>query len=412
MMTASPAYAQESADDQAAPDAADSKAADSSAAAVEKKAPPVEPPTHMSESLRSSMRKIVVLPTSSPAGQQVKGSYQEQTSGLIGGANRGSQWGTISRDIYGVRLNFPIRILTLPGAILGGLTGGTKRQIQDFRDRLTENLASAAENPLSNEALASDVFWDLRVLKDLEPKIYALSTPLPTDMDAVLYVDVTDVSINVDGKDAVLTTTANATLRRMSDGAHVYEKIVFYEDRDTLKNWTRNDVALWEVYTNFARHYLAREIAAETYARVARPGAMEPLASENVNTSKESVWVASSDSTTPTLAWTHDQSDGSAATADVTYEVEIYNSEQLVYSAKRVTAPTHTIDVALSDCGEYRWSVRPVFVEDGVARFGDWMRRRTEQQKGNGNVGRSASTAPAYTIDFPLLDVKCRRRKR
>ena len=41
--------------------------------------------SHMSEALRSSIKKVVIVPGESPANQAVTGSYDKSTKGLIGG---------------------------------------------------------------------------------------------------------------------------------------------------------------------------------------------------------------------------------------------------------------------------------------------------------------------------------------
>ena len=225
--------------------------------------------SHMSEELRSSVQKVVVLPGRSPASQATTGTYGKELPGLLGGMQAGSRIGDgVSTDIGDIPIGIGFPILRLPGMLFGGLSGKAKQEIQDFRDALTADLAKATGKPLSNDALASDVFWSIWKIPDLDAKVFAPSTPIPNDTDAILYVSLTDVTINVQGKDAIITTSASATLRRVSDGRDLYSSVVQYQDRDTLGNWTRNDNALWRDYTNFARHYIGREISAEVFKRV------------------------------------------------------------------------------------------------------------------------------------------------
>ena len=204
----------------------------------------------MAEDHRRAVKKIVVLPGASPASGAVTGSYQKETDGLLDGMDRGAEIGVFRKDIGGIPISFPIPILTVPGMIFGGVSGSIKRQIQDFRDALTDDLAASAESPLSNDALATDVFWRLRDVSGLSPKVFALTTPIPEDTDAILYVSFSDSSIEVDGKVATITFTATATLRRFSDGQYLYENQVHYQDTDTLSNWTENENAAWRDYAN------------------------------------------------------------------------------------------------------------------------------------------------------------------
>jgi len=70
--------------------------------------------THMSEALRSSIKKVVVIAGESPANQEITGSYEKDTPGLVEGMDSGSKIGTISKEIGGVPINIPISILTIP----------------------------------------------------------------------------------------------------------------------------------------------------------------------------------------------------------------------------------------------------------------------------------------------------------
>lgn len=377
------------------------------------------PPKQMSEALRSSVKKVVVLPGQSPVSQTTTGSYQEQTAGLLGGAESGSRIGQgVGTEVGPVSMRIPIPILTYPGALIGGIAGKTKREIQEFRDELTKDLAAEASQPLTNDALASEVFWGLRRLPDLASKVMTPAAPIAEDTDAILYVGFSGITIDAQDDDAIITTTATATLRRLSDGEHLYESEVTYQDRDTLRNWTENDKALWRDYANFARHYLGREISAEVFDRVSVQHELRPGKTESVKPVKKNAWQGVSRSLTPTLAWESsipkDDDPASRAQsigeADIAYDVEIYDSRRLVYAAKQVPEPRHEVDLPLKACETYRWSVRPVYRAGDGYRFGDWMRFSSDTHASKANVGRKASEAPAYTQDFASLKIKCGSR--
>jgi len=87
---------------------------------------------HMSETIRSSIKKVVVIAGQRPSGESVTGSFDKDTAGLLGGMSEGSRIGNISKDIGGVPVNIPIPVLGTLGAIYGGIAGVTKRQIQEF----------------------------------------------------------------------------------------------------------------------------------------------------------------------------------------------------------------------------------------------------------------------------------------
>jgi len=375
--------------------------------------------THLSEALRASLKKVVVLPGTSPPGQEITGSYENETPGLAGGISKGSQIGKgVSKDVGGIGVSIPFPILTLPGAIIGGVSGLTKRQIQEFRDELTDDLAKSASQPLTNDSLASDVFWGFRKLPDLDTKVLTLTAPIPEDTDAVLYVSVSGVTIEVQGKEAIITTSAKATLRRVSDGKDLYDRYVSYQDRDTLSKWTANDKALWRDYANFARYYIGREIAAQVFEGVEVQNELRPLKTKTAARIKKNDWQGISKSATPTLAWELTFADADpygpwktpVDESNVSYELEIFDARRPVYFAKDIREPRHTVLEELEGCKTYRWSVRPSYRVGGKVRFGEWMRINSGSDTVDGSAGKMASEAPAYVYDFASLKVKCRRK--
>ena len=381
---------------------------------------PAQP--HMSESLRADVRKLVVVAGASPAGDSVTGSYEKETAGLLGGMEEGSRIGTISREIGGVPVNIPIPVIGTLGSIYGGISGAAKREIQDFRDALTEELVNADSPPLRSDGLALDAFWAIRRLPAIDSHLFAPETPIPEDTDAVLYVDFAGVTIDVQGNEAVITTTANAMLLRRSDNRNVYEAEIRYQDRDSLANWTKDDNRLWREYTNFARYYLGRELAADVFDRVALNHELEPLETESAAWAKKDPRKLVSQVSAPTLAWNLSLTGGDSygpwtAMLDdsrITWDIEIFDNRELVYSEKQLAGSSHMLYYELEPCKTYRWSVRPVYDTGSAVRFGEWLRYDAEvdEESGveKGLAGRQASASPAYTQDFPVLEIACPRR--
>lgn len=371
-------------------------------------------PSHMAESIRSSINKVVIVAGTDPTEQEIKGTYEKATPGVYGGIAQGSQLGNPTTQIGGVTVGFPIPVLQLPGAIAGGIAGQAKRDLQEFRDALTDELAQATGQPLTNDGLALDVFRNLQRLPDLDSKLFAASTPVPEDTDATLYVSISGVTIDVQGKDAILTTTAGMTLRRLSDDTKLYERIISYQDRATLKDWNRNDKSLWHDYANYARHYLGRELSAEAFDRVQLTHELQPKQSGNVRVSSKNPWRTTSPSTAPVLAWdtqfeggsSYGPAYGAIDETAISYDVEVYDNQRLVYAQEQVPDPTHRLTYELEGCKEYRWSVRPVYRVNDTVRVGAWMRAAPASE--DGIVGRGAANGPAYTQDFATLEIDCR----
>lgn len=365
------------------------------------------PKPQMSDEFRSTVRNVVIFAGASPTARDLTGSYEKRTSGFVDGANEGGQIGKgVSKDFGGVVLSLPLPVLTIPGMIFGGAKGATEREIQDFRDALTEKLADAENPDLNHDALAADVFWRIRSVPGLGTRLLNQSPTVPAGTDSVLYVSLYGVEISVDRSEAVITTKANATLRRLSDGHALYDKAFEYQDRDTLSNWTQGNNALWHNYVNFARHSISREIAAELFERALWKYELNPAKSRDLKTVKKDPWHAITKSTTPMLAWELMQPPATWASGaskpveeqDIRFDIEIYDQQQLVYSAARIRASQHRIDVELAACRTYRWSVRPSHQNGGS--YGEWMQRAPDEEE-------RASDAPAYSRGYAILSVKC-----
>ena len=385
---------------------------------VQSATPAKEPATHMSEELRASVSKIVILASPGASSENVTGSYNKETPGLLGGMADGSKIGTIPVEVGPVPVGIPIPILREIGMIFGAISGGTKAEIQDFRDRMTEDLREAVDQPLTNDSLANDVFWGLKNVSTLEPKIYALTTPVPEDTEAILYVSLTGLVINVQEDEAIIEIAATARLERRSDNSTIYRKEVTYQDQDTLSNWTDNDTQLWREYRNFARHYLGREISAELFERVALNDELAPKKTDSLKPVKKDKWRAKTKVRNPTLAWDFKIIDAADTEewekqidpATITWDLEIYDRQRPVYSATRISGMSHAITTQLEACKSYYWTVRPSFLVDGVRRNGEWMRLASVGVTGNGNIGRKTSEAHAYIQDFATFEVDCRAR--
>jgi len=369
----------------------------------------------MSEALRASITKVVLMPGESPVNEEVDGTYRKATHGVAGGMVVGSGATTIHKEVGPVNLSIPIPILQLPGMIAGGIAGATQSEIQEFRDALTKDLVEASSQQLVNEKVASDVYFEIRAAPNLEPELFARETPVPVDTDAILYVGIRDLTIDVDGNEAIITATVTATMHRRSDETDVYETTIQYQDRDTLSNWTKNNNAVWRDYANFARHYFGREIAARVFDSAGVAHALIPVKSSSVSVSKRNRWHGTSKSLGPTLAWESslpgsDTDPAWAAGIDETkiyYDLEIYDLHRPVYSVKRIQDPQHTVTANLKACQSYRWSVRPSYHVGGDIKYGQWMRSDLNPDGGNGNVGQKASEAPAFLYDFASLQIKC-----
>ncbi|HEX5786621.1 MAG TPA: hypothetical protein VFY03_00465 [Woeseiaceae bacterium] len=363
-------------------------------------------PAQLAEEVRASIDRLIVVAGGSEAERELGGTYEKATPGLYGGAAQGGALGTPSAQVGPVTVGFPIPILTLPGMIAGGIAGATKRELQEFRDALAEELAGS-QQPINNDKLARYVYQALRPLPGLDTGLFAPTMELPADADAVMHVEIAGLAIDIDGSDAVLTTAAHMTLDR-PDGSRLHERTLTYQDRAALADWTADDHRLFTDYANFAMHYLGRELGAAAMAGADDGALLTPAASGSVTLERKDAWQGTSRALTPTLAWSVELAQGAAAPA--AWDVEVYDRHRLVYARRDVPGASHALGEPLEACGSYRWSVRPVYDTGGARRQGGWMRKpgTGEAEPVDGLAGRNAAAAPAYVQDFATLGIHCK----
>lgn len=376
--------------------------------------------SHMSETLRAGIRKVVIVPKGNATDKELAGSYGKDTPGLSGGMVQGASMGTPSIELGGINVSTSIPQLILPGMIAGSLVGKARKEVQDFRDALADDLAESSDQALTNARLALHVYQELRHLGRLEPTLISTSSPRPKDTNASLLVSVRDIAIDVRDDEAILKTTAEIDLVD-DQGNSLYKTWFYYQDQDSLSNWTRNDNTLWHDYANFAVHYLGREIAEEVFAAVDVREALKPLGSDSISTGRNDAWRGSSKFLNPVFAWSFSQEDGStenppwagaAGTPAVTFDFEIYDSTRPVYARQGIDGTSHTPSISLEPCKTYWWSVRPVYRLGDIVRHGEWLRQAASGDDAaiQGNKGSKASELPAYLRGFPALSMNCRAK--
>jgi hypothetical protein len=375
-------------------------------------------PSHLAESIRTSMSSVIVVGGQSPVEKEISGTYEKHTPGVAGGISGGAAAATPSAQVGPVSVNFPFPILQLPGAIIGGFSGKFKRDMQEFRDAMTEDLAAANNRTLINDGIALDVYRGLQRLPKLESKLFSASTEIPEGTDAVMYVSIKEITIDVQDKDAVLTAAASLSLESPISNSKFYDREIRYQDRAKLEDWIANDNALWRDFANYARHYLGRELAADSFLQVELNHTLTPVKSDDIKLVKKNAWTGKTRSATPTLAWELALLGGDAygpwtdsiSRDDIFFDMEIYDNHRMVYEMKQIAESRHTLAYELDPCTTYRWSVRPTYHIGDDVRVGEWMQftAKSETDIGIGIVGRDAAAAPAYTQNYAALEFACR----
>ena len=384
----------------------------------------------MSAEFRVAVERVAILPLDAATAEAISGTYSKAQPGLVGGVDAGRHRTGVPVGVGPVKVDIDVPYLQISSAIFGGLSGAAKKNIQAFRDALTEDLMNADRQPLKNSSLALDVHRHISNLSTVEAQLLSSTAGIPDTTGAALFVGFDDFKMDIDGNRATLILTARAALRRRRDNTLLYSRTMEYQDTDTLENWTKDELALWHDYTNFAAHYLARELAGETFFRQLMPLTLTPRATTSARRHRELEGRFVSDSPAPELAWDavpreagEPAGNGEApaaaiAISELAWDIEIYDAHRIVYSS-RASAPSHALSYALEPCRTYRWSVRPSYGSGTDAGYGHWMRLVSAEGaessaafKGrNGLIGRQASVAPAYTQDFPELEIACPQRR-
>jgi hypothetical protein len=382
------------------------------------------PPMHMEEAARTPIETVVVMPHTEQVELLLFGTYDRPTPTITEGVIAGTTIPLIiAMDAAASDLGkvvppeLLIPVIILPGVLIGASVTKTTQEIQDFRDGLTDVLVESASPPLANMTLARDVYSSLRHVKSLNANVIAETTPLPEGTDTVLLAAMIDAVIDIQGGHADITTGAMATLRRVADGKVLWRNYYYYQDKDTLKNWTKDDAAAWVNYINFARHYFGRQITADFFEQYELRHDLYPVPTDTVQRIADDNWRGISKSQNPTLSWKlvlmgRDAYGPwtSAINEDNTfYDLEIYDERHLVYSAKELPETHHDIPVSLDGCNRLWWTVRPSYYVGGKVRFGEWMRFYTRMGLDDGHVGTNASDVPAFLSGFARLDALCRK---
>ena len=368
------------------------------------------PLPRMGDAERAAAEHIVVLPGTYEPIREVTGSYDRQTDGLVGGIQKGRQLGRIVYDIYGIPVGYQIPILSTLGGIFGGAKGLSEEEVQKFRDRLTRDLANQADLQLNDDALASDVFWRIRNQPALKPKILNRGSEIPAQTDTVLHVGLIGLTIAVEEDRATLATAAVATVSNAKSGQKLYQIDAFYKDTDVLKDWVDNDYAAWRSYAVYARHQLGLEIAANLFERGDAQLRLEPVDTPDFKPDKKDPWRSTTKKRQPRLAWDATPVEGVPQPDGVAFDVAVFDATQMVFAERGLTTNEFSLPVALEPCGDYRWSIRPVYRDGDRVYYGEWLRRNDGRDTENGLTGNNASVATAFLYDFPAFEVHCKAR--
>jgi len=157
------------------------------------------PHTHMEESVRDLIETVIVMPHTNDAEMGVFGTYGRETTPVSRAAMDASILPLyVAIDIVQRTPNvlvppeIIIPYLVLPWALAGATYAKIRQEIQEFRDDLADQLTKSASPPLANEAIAGDLYSQLRRVSGIDANVLAETTAVPLGTDVVLFVRFTD----------------------------------------------------------------------------------------------------------------------------------------------------------------------------------------------------------------------------
>jgi len=308
--------------------------------------------------------------------------------------------------------------IILPIAIVLGTVGGAaaakvQQEIQEFRDDLTEELSEESNPPLGVDILGEALRARLANSHDIAAFLIDAEKTVPENVDAIVDIRVNDLTIMVEGRHAIMTTTATAELRLTESDRVAYQKTFVYADKESLGDWVKDENALWTDYIDRARQHFTRAISNDFFEGVLLRHVLRPTnnVDDNRNSAK-AVWGTSVETATPLLSWElillGDDAYGAWSekidATSATYELEVFNDGRLVYSANDIPATNHAIETPLDGCSTYSWSVRPHYQIDGRTRTGEWM--NYDPRAGRSYRSEKYET-PGFWKNFAKFEIRC-----
>jgi hypothetical protein len=341
----------------------------------------------MPENIRRSITSVHVHAGDGAPALYVGGDYGDPGptagEGAAAGAASGAEYsGQMVVEDPRTLLIMPIVLpfAMIAGSIAGAIGAKIEQQVRSYRDGLTDDMLDESNPKLPNDLMAQD-------LRAFIERVDGISLVSPDEADAVLTISLTEFAIVIEGNDAEMTASAQVSLEGR-DGKTLYARDYEYTDLDTLRNWSRNDNALWKQFTVNARRHIARLASESLFEIVATRHVLRPRGND---------WQRRVTTANPLLSWDFvllggDEFDGTdIADHAPRFDLEVYDGTRLVYAAHGIEGTEHTPTEPLPNCKTLGWTVRPILSIEGRRRAGEWMRRASAAERAHGKQGASFS---------------------
>lgn len=359
---------------------------------------------HMSENIRRSIRTVEVVADNRKPELHVGGDYGQYVpttgEGVAAGAKvTGAMVAEDPRAIILVPFVLPVALIA--GGIGGAAAATIERELAEFREGLADDIVVAGNRPMPSDVLASVLVDRLGSTDEVRPVMEG--------GDALLTVSVTGISVDTENEDAIITAFAGGILTSTIDGSVLYSKSLKYSERNSLRNWTANENALWDVYAVHARQFLAAELIADMFETIRVRNVLRPLKTETFTGG----WSGRAKTSTPTFSWElfllgGDPYEGQIDAQTIAFDLRIFEGSRLAYEARRIKGTSYEVSEPLPRCKELRWSVRPVYQIDGETRAGHWMQYRSGFDKfWNNEALDDHPVTPEFWQYFPEVSTRC-----
>jgi hypothetical protein len=327
---------------------------------------------HMPEETRRAITSVKVVSDSSKPKLSVGGDYgryvptagEGAAEGMVGGAKvTGAMVAEDPRAIFFVPLILPVALIT---GVIGGAVGTKIEQaLAEFREGLTDDVLADSDLLVPADEIAS------KVRRLLENTGFAANSDA---YDAELSITVSEITVNTENNDAVITSYAVATLKRREDDSSPYSRSVTYSEKNTLRNWAADDSVMWNDYILRARRFIAAEVVANMFETIHLRHVLRPVETKTFSGG----WSGRVKSAHPTLAWElfllgGDEYSDKIDEQDVLFDLRMLDDGHVVHEVRNVRGSSYQVPDQLSGCKELHWSVRPVYSLAGHLRAGEWM---------------------------------------
>ena len=180
-----------------------------------------QPYTHMPDADRLGVESLVIAPFTPKVETEIFGTYERDVPDAIDSAVAAASLPlhysiTLATGYPGlVPPEILIPVITLPWALGGAAVGKMRTELQEFRDAMTDSLASDPRSQLSNAVLTDDLYSEMRRNPNTDVNVIGETVRLPAGTDHVLLARYSGIEIEVEGDMAEIEISAFATLRRL-----------------------------------------------------------------------------------------------------------------------------------------------------------------------------------------------------